>query len=130
MPSPLSSNKIVTICESPNPEGSPSFVDIVKGALQSLPYRDWRLVNLSIALNTSQRTIQRRLKAERVHLRDILQEGVILFAKGQLERGFTAKVIACELGYAYTAFHRAFRRETGMTIRQYKASLGRNTEDQ
>jgi AraC-like DNA-binding protein len=82
------------------------------------------------ALGLSARTLRRRLCDEGTPYRSVANDALALIAKHQLsttER--TIQEIAHDLGFAdASTFHRAFKRQTGMTPQAYRAALLR-TDD-
>ena len=76
-------------------------------------------------LDTSERSLHRRLRAEGLSFSALLAEHRMAEAKRRLE-GPNASIqqVAFALGFKTAAsFHRAFKRWTGMTPRQYQESL-------
>jgi AraC-like DNA-binding protein len=73
-------------------------------------------------LHLSARTLQRRLADERTSLRAIVEDVRRARALQLLATGRSIAEIADQLGFAEpTAFHRAFRRWTGLTPQQHRA---------
>lgn len=97
-----------------------SFVDIVRGALQSLPCRDWNTVNLSIALQISPRTLQRRLYNESSTLNKILGEERLSLAKRLLAENKHTADVAKELGYSCAGSFLRAMRAGGLDVRAYR----------
>jgi AraC-like DNA-binding protein len=76
-------------------------------------------------LGISRRSLRRHLAAEGTSFAELAERSRIRAAKRMLEhRGSSIQEIAYALGFAApAAFHRAFKRWTGMTPKQYQASL-------
>lgn len=83
--------------------------------------RKLKLEECSLLLNTSKRTIQRRLHAEGLTFRDVVDRLHVRFALSVLrQQRFTVADVATHLGYANASkFIRAFKRITGMPPMQY-----------
>jgi AraC-like DNA-binding protein len=76
-------------------------------------------------LDMSARSLRRRLMAEGMSYSELSDHSRMLAAKRMLERpNASIQEIAYAMGFASpAAFHRAFRRWTGMTPKQYRASF-------
>lgn len=87
---------------------------------------DADLATLASRLSMSPRTLQRRLADEGVSLRALAEDARRARASSLLEGGASIAETAYTLGYSEpSAFHRAFRRWTGQTPEQFRASLAR-----
>lgn len=87
---------------------------------------DADLTTLASRLSMSPRTLQRRLADEGVSLRALAEDARRARASSLLEGGASIAEVAYTLGYSEpSAFHRAFRRWTGQTPEQFRASLAR-----
>ena len=75
-------------------------------------------------LGLSVRSLRRRLEVEGTSYSVIVNEALGILAKQLIHRGSgTIQEIAVEMGFADTSsFHRAFKRWTGMTPREYRAA--------
>ncbi len=77
------------------------------------------------ALRTSTRTLQRRLREEGTSLGEIVEEVRLELAERYLAQALPIKEIASKLGYTEpSAFHRAFKRWTGLTPDERRRDLG------
>ena len=76
-------------------------------------------------LHMSERTLRRKLDAEGVSLRELIDSERHALALDKLKDGrLSTDQIAVELGFTTAqAFHRAFRRWTGGTVQTYRARL-------
>ncbi len=77
-------------------------------------------------LGVSSRTLRRRLEAERESFNELVQQTRCALAKQHLQEG---RLSLGEIGYVLgfsdvTAFHRSFRRATGMTPAAYREQSG------
>ncbi|MDD9934785.1 MAG: AraC family transcriptional regulator [Myxococcales bacterium] len=83
------------------------------------------LAQVARQLQMSERSLHRRMRAEGVSFRTLLADGRRRRAKRMLEQpGTSIQETAFALGFTTpTAFHRAFKRWTGVTPRQYRDSL-------
>jgi AraC-like DNA-binding protein len=81
--------------------------------------------NAARELGMSARSLQRRLRAARVNFAELVTRHRLDVAKRMLERpSASLQATAYEMGFASaSAFHRAFKRWTGMTPRQYQDSF-------
>lgn len=87
---------------------------------------DADLETLASRLSMSPRTLQRRLADEGASLRELSETARRARASSLLEGGASIAETAYTLGYSEpSAFHRAFRRWTGQTPEQFRASLAR-----
>ncbi|GAM75823.1 transcriptional regulator [Vibrio ishigakensis] len=115
-------------------EIEPQSVSLPELSVQSLyseqliaalwPYTGERKLELGVCselLNTSKRTIQRKLQGEGMTFRDIVDKLHVRFALAVLrEDRFTVADVASHLGYANSSkFIRAFKRITGLPPMQY-----------
>ncbi|GEA52184.1 hypothetical protein VIN01S_29880 [Vibrio inusitatus NBRC 102082] len=94
-----------------------------------MPYIGERKLDLDSAseiLNTSRRTIQRKLKNEHTTFRKVIEQLHMQFAIRVLKDGrFSISDIASHLGYANSSkFIRAFKRITGLPPMQYAQKNG------
>ncbi|MEZ9591747.1 helix-turn-helix transcriptional regulator [Vibrio breoganii] len=94
-----------------------------------MPYIGERKLDLDGAseiLNTSRRTIQRKLNSEHTTFRKVIEQLHMQFAIRVLEDGrFSISDIASHLGYANSSkFIRAFKRITGLPPMQYAQQNG------
>jgi AraC-like DNA-binding protein len=82
------------------------------------------LDNVAVALNVSQRTLNRRLQAENTSFRQLKSQALARWAKQYLrETEHSVEAIAAELGYKDTAnFRRAFRKCEGCSPIEYRQS--------
>ncbi|MET0283142.1 MAG: AraC family transcriptional regulator ligand-binding domain-containing protein [Polyangiales bacterium] len=98
----------------------------LREALESkLPSGDLSTATLARQLHVSERTLRRKLEAEGLNLRGLLDEVRRERALALLrdERASTDEV-AAQLGYTTPqAFHRAFRRWTGVTVRAERTRI-------
>jgi AraC-like DNA-binding protein len=87
-----------------------------------LGVRPANLETIAAGLKTSPRSLQRRLAAEGVSIRELTQRHRMQLAAALLsEGGMSVEAIAAALGYADgTAFWRAFKKSTGFAPRQMK----------
>ncbi|XXX73414.1 AraC family transcriptional regulator ligand-binding domain-containing protein [Sorangium sp. So ce134] len=101
---------------APRVEQGDDFVAAFRHALSlALDTGDPSLTRVGESFGVSARTLQRRLSAARVSHRDLLQELRLERARRALG-GVQAKAVSHELGYSSpSAFHRAFKRWTGVT---------------
>ncbi len=106
--------------------GESSFAERVRHVLRY----EQDLVNvdfdrLAARWGMTRRTLRRRLSAEGISLSDLLDEACCRQAKEELSRQHESiKEIAERLGYSETsAFHRAFKRWTGLTPSEYRANV-------
>ncbi|AUX45440.1 uncharacterized protein SOCE26_069310 [Sorangium cellulosum] len=106
-------------------EPEDDFVAVFRHALsQALDAGDPSLARIGESFGMSARTLQRRLSAARVSHRDLLQELRLERARRALG-GAQAKEVSEELGYSSpSAFHRAFKRWTGVTPGALAAAPG------
>jgi AraC-like DNA-binding protein len=76
-------------------------------------------------LEMSARSLRRRMQAEGLSFSALTTRHRIQLAKNLLERpSLSIQEAAHELGFSSsTAFHRAFKRWTGMTPKQYRESF-------
>jgi AraC-like DNA-binding protein len=99
----------------------------VRGLLtEALKAGDPRLETLSQRLGLSARTLQRRLREEGTSHQDLLDE-----VRSELSRRYLLEpeLAICEVAYLLgfsepSAFHRAFRRWTGVTPKAFRMSRG------
>jgi AraC-like DNA-binding protein len=89
-----------------------------------LGVRPTNLETIAEGLKTSPRSLQRRLAAEGVSIRELTQRHRMQLASALLsEGGMSVEAIAATLGYADgTAFWRAFKKWTGFAPRQIMAA--------
>jgi AraC-like DNA-binding protein len=82
------------------------------------------LDDVAVALNVSQRTLNRRLQAENTSVRQLKSQALARWAKQYLrETQHSVEAIAAELGYKDTAnFRRAFRKCEGCSPIDYRQS--------
>jgi AraC-like DNA-binding protein len=82
------------------------------------------LDDVAVALNVSQRTLNRRLQAENTSFRQLKSQALARWAKQYLrETEHSVEAIAAELGYKDTAnFRRAFRKCEGCSPIEYRQS--------
>ena len=82
------------------------------------------LDDVAVALNVSQRTLNRRLQAENTSFRQLKSQALARWAKQYLrETEHTVEAIAAALGYKDTAnFRRAFRKFEGCSPIEYRQS--------
>jgi len=82
------------------------------------------LDDVAVALNVSQRTLNRRLQAENTSFRQLKSQALARWAKQYLrETEHSVEAIAAELGYKDTAnFRRAFRKSEGCSPVEYRQS--------
>lgn len=102
------------------------FADQVRSAVSDYLHRE-RLTIGTIAkiVRCSERTLQRRLRAEGTTFRELVDEVRNSRAVALLQRGASIAEICLLLGYAEeTTFYRAFKRWTGATPESWKASFG------
>jgi AraC-like DNA-binding protein len=81
--------------------------------------------NAACELGTSARSLQRRLLAEKLNFAELVTRHRVDVAKRMLERpSASLQATAYDMGFASaSAFHRAFKRWTGMTPKQYQDSF-------
>jgi AraC-like DNA-binding protein len=71
-------------------------------------------------LGVTARTLQRRLRAEGVTFRSVLEEAALESAARTVASAATMSEASAKLGFSEpAAFHRAFKRWTGMTPRRF-----------
>lgn len=82
------------------------------------------LDDVAIALNVSQRTLNRRLQVENTSFRQLKSQALARWAKQYLrETEHSVEAIAAEIGYKDTAnFRRAFRKSEGCSPIEYRQS--------
>jgi AraC-like DNA-binding protein len=87
--------------------------------------RPLTMENAARELGMSARSLQRRLLAEKLRFAELVTHHRVEVAKRMLERpSASLQATAYEMGFASaTAFHRAFKRWTGMTAKQYQDSF-------
>lgn len=100
-----------------------SFAHAVRDLLiKELPGGNPNALRIASLMNTSPRTLSRRLADEGTTFKDLLDElrhNLALFYVGMTSHGFSA--VALLLGYTdAAAFHRAFKRWTGHTPGEYR----------
>jgi len=101
------------------------LLDRARGVLLTLlPDGDASAERLSAALDMSTRTLHRRLAAQGISFRELLDDVRARMAKSELARGATTVTdLAFLLGYAnVTAFTRAFQRWTGKSPSEFRRS--------
>jgi AraC-like DNA-binding protein len=105
----------------------PSFIDTVKRVLSDGLYeRDFTLTRLADQLSVSTRTLQRRLRAAGVSHRGLVREVREDLATRSLAARVSQGKIARTLRYSGAgAFHRAFKRWSGMTPGQVSRAPAR-----
>jgi AraC-like DNA-binding protein len=107
--------------EQADTEGTP-FKHHVTGLLRASepPLPD--LGDVAFKLNVSQRTLNRRLRAENTSFRQLKSQALARWAKQYLrETEHSVEAIAEELGYTDTAnFRRAFRKSEGCSPIEYR----------
>ena len=101
------------------------FMNMVHQELQKIVTSgNFSLGTLSQKLGMSQRTVQRKLKAEKTSFKAELQAvqfGMAIFFTTQEHQ--TIEAIAYLVGYSEaSAFSRAFKKWSGMTLKQYISS--------
>jgi AraC-like DNA-binding protein len=100
-----------------------SFVGSARAVIRQLVLAgDASVRNVAKALNTSGRTLQRRLQHEGTSLQQLISAVRCELAMEMLRSpGQSSNEISDQLGFsAPSAFHRAFKRWTGMTPGQYR----------
>jgi AraC-like DNA-binding protein len=103
----------------PKPE---CFIDKVRRLLKEAPKVDPGLSELARQLGTTERTLQRKLKEEGASYQSLVREVRCALSEQYLRKPEVAiSEIAYLLGFSETsAFHRAFRRWTGITPKEYR----------
>ena len=93
---------------------------------EALTGGDPGLENFTRQLGMTARTLQRKLKEEGTSYQDLIDEVRCEVARRHLRRPAMAiSEIAFALGFSETsAFHRAFKRWTGMTPKEYRHKIG------
>jgi AraC-like DNA-binding protein len=88
------------------------------------------LGDVAFTLNVSQRTLNRRLRAERTSFRQLKSQALARWARQYLrETEYTVEAIAENLGYKDTAnFRRAFRKSEGCSPIEYRIDFGRTDQ--
>jgi AraC-like DNA-binding protein len=107
-----------------------SFVARARAAIRQLVLGgDASVRNVARALNTSGRTLQRRLQQDGTSLQQLISAVRCELAMEMLRNpGQSSNEISDQLGFsAPSAFHRAFKRWTGMTPGQYRRAEWRTT---
>jgi AraC-like DNA-binding protein len=101
--------------------------EVRKLILEALELGGPDIADVSSKLGMSMRTLARRLESEGTTFRDLVdQERRQLALDFVGRRDVDLSVIAYRLGFSHTAaFHRAFRRWTGLTPLTYRRSRGR-----
>jgi len=102
-----------------------NLAQVVKAQLASCdPSQMLTMEEMARLLSMSARTLRRRLVAEGVEYKDMIKQARIGKAKRLLENPrISIQEAAYAMGYATpAAFHRAFKRWTGMTPKEYKSS--------
>jgi AraC-like DNA-binding protein len=76
-------------------------------------------------LGMSARSLRRRLQSEGISFSDLVTRNRVVTSKRLLEQpGASIQEIAFAMGFASpSAFHRAFKRWTGLTPKQYQDSF-------
>jgi AraC-like DNA-binding protein len=97
----------------------------IKRILESHDPRQISMDDVARELEISARSLRRRLLAEGVSFRELVDDNRMQLAKRMLERPHASiQETAYALGFTSpAAFHRAFKRWTGMTPQQYRASF-------
>ena len=101
---------------------SAPYTQYVQSLLRSSEPRLPDLASTSAGLNTSERTLNRRLQAEGSSFRDLKSEALANWARLYLDQtDKSVESIAATLGYQDTAnFRRAFRKRTGCSPSEYR----------
>jgi AraC-like DNA-binding protein len=89
------------------------------------------LADVAHRLGMTNRTLQRRLRAEGTTFRALLDEAALQVAEHALSGVSTLSETSAELGYSEpAAFHRAFKRWTGTTPRQFEPTSNQSIVDE
>jgi AraC-like DNA-binding protein len=113
----------VPAAPNPNPADGASFVARARATIRQLVLSgDASVRNVARSLNTSGRTLQRRLQQDGTSLQQLISAVRCELAMEMLRNpGQSSNEISDQLGFsAPSAFHRAFKRWTGMTPGQYR----------
>lgn len=108
--------------EPPRPEAGSFSADVRSRIEEDLPSGEVTAVRIASEMGLSARTLDRRLAAEGTSFRDVL-DGVRRELAEQLLRDprVTTGEIAFQLGFSESsAFHRSFKRRTGLTPREFR----------
>lgn len=108
--------------EPPPPEASPFAAAVRSRIEEDLPSGEVTAARIAAEMGVSARTLDRRLAAEGTSFRDVL-DGVRRELAEQLLRAprVTTGEIAFQLGFSESsAFHRSFKRWTGLTPRAFR----------
>lgn len=100
-----------------------AFADRVRKAIADYLHREQlSMGTVARALATTERTVGRRLTAERTSFRDLVDEVRRSRAIALIDIGVSDPELAVHLGYSEaTTFHRAFRRWTGATPEAWRS---------
>ena len=113
----------------PSPAGERPFAEAVRGHVEEdLPSGDVTAARVAADLGVSVRTLDRRLAAEGTSFRQVLDGVRRELAERHLrDPRATPGEIAFQLGYSESsAFHRSFKRWTGLTPRAFRRRAGTN----
>jgi AraC-like DNA-binding protein len=99
------------------------FVNQVRQLIrEGLPVGAARIETVCRKLGSSTRTLQRKLREEGTSYRELFEETQLDLSKFYLQRSEMAICeVSCLLGFSQSsAFHRAFRRWTGLTPKEFR----------
>jgi len=118
---PEAFRKLESVCEELLSRMTPSFKKSVTEYLEHSSSIGWSASAAADALNMTQKTLSRRLKAEGTSVKEMINARKHNLAMAMMERGLSDRRIAEELGYAgKSSFVRGFKTWTGMTPSQYR----------
>jgi AraC-like DNA-binding protein len=121
--SSVTATSLQPVSTAPTSTEELSFVARGRAAIRQLVLGgDASVRNVARALNTSGRTLQRRLQQDGTSLQQLISAVRCELAMEMLRNpGQSSNEISDQLGFsAPSAFHRAFKRWTGMTPGQYR----------
>ena len=125
-PCPPAPNEVITLAELPSMMGIRPATTTRDFVWHTLAFQfalgDMAQETVAQKLNMGSRTLQRTLKLEGTSFRDVKTSFIVSRARVLLsETDFDIPAIARALGYDEPkSFHRAFRKQTGMTPRAYR----------
>ena len=122
---PEAFRKMESVCEELLLRIRPNYKNYVMDFLEQSNPSEWSVRNVVDALNTTHKSLTRRLKEEGVTPKEMIAEQKKKFATAQMARGVSDAKIAVDLGYAdSSSFARGFKSWTGATPAQYRKKEG------